>query len=414
MFELIVKFEYGENLTEVSKFCDMNDLIYLDNAATTKVSEKVCEIMSNALCMNYANPSGAYTFSSLVRHDVEKARKDIAGFIGAEADEIVFTSGGTESDNYAIKGIVRSALSKREQISVITSYVEHEAVLESIKALKEEYGNRVTVIYLKPGTDGRIDLEELKQSIRPDTVLVSVMMANNEIGTIEDIEAITEIAHVNNIVVHTDAVQAFGHIPIDVRKLKVDLLSASAHKLHGPKGIGLLYVKRTINPIIFINGGGQEKGRRSGTENTPGILGFAKAVEEAKETIAIETVRSIKLRDYIIDRIITEIPDVILTGASRESGRRLPGHASFCFKNIEGPSLVVRLDMKGICCSTGSACNASSLKPSHVLSAIGISDEWLNGSLRITLSRYTTEEEVKRAVDEIVSVVTSLRQLMVL
>ena len=388
----------------------MSDHIYMDNAATTALDPLVLEAMMPYLTDNYANASGTYNPASKARSAVNKARKTIADMIGAEPDEIFFTSGGTESDNIAIQGVVRALLPKEKRPEVISDDLEHLAVRETLKALAKTH--LIDLKMVAPDNEGFILPSAVSDSIHKHCGLISVMHANNEIGTINDIRGISEIAHEQGYTVHTDAVQSFGHIPVNVDMLGVDLLSASAHKLGGPKGVGLLYVRRgtAVSPIMF--GGGQEKGLRSGTYNTAGIVGFGRAAELAAERIRTDSDRIIKLRERLFSGIMGGIPHTILTGpVSGTDGQRLPSHASFAFKGVQGSSLVIGLDIKGICASTGSACSAGSNEPSHVLRALKLPADYINGSLRLTLSHNTTAEEVDRVIEAVKNEVFKLREI---
>jgi cysteine desulfurase len=371
--------------------------VYLDNAATTKIDEKVLEAMKPYFLEKYANASSLHEMGQEAKDAVDKARKFIAGFINANPDEIIFTSGGTESDNLALIGIAEALKSKGNHI--ITSKIEHPAVLETCRYL-EEKGMKITYI----GVDkyGVVNIEELKSAITDNTILASIMFANNEIGTIQPIAEIGKICAKKNIYFHTDAVQALGKVPIDVNAMGITMLSASAHKVHGPKGIGFLYVKKGTKIKPIIHGGGHEHGLRSGTTNTTGIIGFVKALELMNEPHEMEI-----LRDKIIKEL-TKIPDSILNG---HPTARLSNNVNISFKYIEGESMLLYLSDNGIFVSTGSACSSLSLKPSHVLSAIGLRPEDGHGSIRISLSRYTTEKEVDYAIEKIKEVVEKLRKL---
>lgn len=381
----------------------MSKLIYLDNAATTQVKEEVFQEMLPYFRINFSNPSAVYSFAQEGKKAVEKARGQAAGLIGAKQDEIYFTAGGSESDNWALKATAEAYSSKGRHI--ITSKIEHHAILHTCEYL-EKKGYEIT--YLDVDEDGKIKLEELKSAIRKDTILISIMAANNEIGTIEPLEAIGKIAHENGILFHTDAVQAYGHIPIDVDKMHIDMLSASGHKLGGPKGIGLLYIRTGVKIGSFIHGGAQERSRRAGTHNTPGIVGIGKAAELAGRNIEEVSQYEIKLRDHLIERVLKEIPYSRLNGHRTD---RLPGNANFCFRFIEGESMLILLDQLGICASSGSACTSGSLDPSHVLLAIGLPHEIAHGSLRISLSEETTTEDIDFVVDELKKIVERLRSM---
>lgn len=377
--------------------------IYLDNAATTRMYPEVLESMMPYLTENYANPSSIYSFAGEANKAVNKARKTLAGVINAKPEEIYFTGGGSESDNWALK-VVAEAYEKKGK-HIITTKIEHHAILHTCEYL-EKKGCEVT--YLNVDENGSVILEELEAAIRPDTILISVMMANNEIGTIQPITQIGEIAKKHGVLFHTDAVQAFGHIAINVDAMNIDLLSASGHKLGGPKGIGLLYIRKGVKIGSFIHGGAQERGRRAGTLNVPGIVGFGKAAEISNDLLSQRINKQISLRDYLIDRVLDEIPNSRLNG---ERNRRLPNNAHFCFRYIEGESMLLMLDGKGICASSGSACTSGSLDPSHVLLAIGLPHEIAHGSLRLTLSEDTTKEEIDYAVDELKKIVERLRSM---
>lgn len=381
----------------------MGKLIYLDNAATTKVSPKVVEAMLPYFTEYYGNPSSIYSFASQNKNVMDEQRKVIAEVLGAKIQEIYFTAGGSESDNWALKATAEAYAQKGNHI--ITTKIEHHAILHTAEYL-EQKGCEVT--YLGVDENGRISLEELKAAIRPTTILISVMFANNEIGTIQPIKEIGEIAREHGILFHTDAVQAFGHVPINVDEYHIDMLSASGHKLNGPKGIGFLYIRKGVKIRSFIHGGGQERKRRAGTSNVPGIVGFGTAVRLAAETMEERMKKETELRDYLIERVLSEIPNCRLNG---HRTKRLPNNANFSFEFIEGESLLIRLDMKGICGSSGSACTSGSLDPSHVLLAIGLPHEKAHGSLRLTLSAETTKEELDYVVDNLKEIVAGLREM---
>lgn len=378
-------------------------LIYMDNAATTRVHPEVLQCMLPYFCEEYSNPSSAYKFAGEAAGKVEEAKKVIAGAIGAKEKEIYFTSGGSESDNWAIKGVADALKSKGNHI--ITTTIEHHAVLHTCEFL-EKRGWEVT--YVPVDENGVVNLEELKKAIRPDTILISVMFANNEIGTTQPIGEIGKIAHEHGIYFHTDAVQAFGHVPIDVDRMNIDMLSASGHKVNGPKGIGFLYIRTGVKISNLIHGGAQEHGRRAGTTNTPGILGFAKATELAIENMEETAAYEKELRDRLIRKVLEEIPYTRLNGHPQD---RLPNNANFCFRFVEGESLLLLLDAKGICGSSGSACTSGSLDPSHVLLAIGLPHEIAHGSLRLTLSRENTVEDVDYAVEVLKQIIDRLRSM---
>lgn len=381
----------------------MDKMIYLDNAATTKMAPEVFEAMRPYLLEEYGNPSSAYAFSGKIAEKVTKARDIIAGVIGAKEREIFFTAGGSESDNWAIKGVADALREKGNHI--ITSAIEHHAVLHTCEFL-EKRGYEVT--YLPVDENGLVDPKELEAAIRPTTILITIMFANNEIGTIEPIAEIGRIAHEHGIYFHTDAVQAFGHVPINVNELNIDMLSASAHKINGPKGVGFLYIRNGTKVTNLIHGGAQEYGRRAGTTNAAGIIGFARAAElvvsDMEETSAYES----GLRDRLIDRVIKEIPHSRVNGDLK---KRLSNNVNICFRFVEGESLLILLDQKGICASSGSACTSGSLDPSHVLLAIGLPHEIAHGSVRLTLSKETTQEDVDYTVETLKQVIDRLRSM---
>ena len=378
-------------------------MIYLDNAATTKTAPEVVEAMLPYFGEAYGNPSAIYSLGSAGKKAVNEARRSIAKLINAGQEEIYFTAGGTEADNWALKAIAESYGEKGRHI--ITTKIEHHAVLHTCGYL-EKKGFEVT--YLDVDQDGLVDLEELKAAIRPDTILISVMYANNEIGTIEPIGEIGAIARERGILFHTDAVQAFGQVPLDVEALKVDMLSASAHKVNGPKGVGMLYIRAGLKLRSFIHGGAQERNRRAGTENVPGIVGFGAAAARAMKLMEEKGRKERELREHLIRSIEKQIPYCRLNG-HRE--RRLPGNVNFSFQFIEGESLLIMLDMKGICASSGSACTSGSLDPSHVLLAIGLKHEEAHGSLRMTLSEDNTVEELDEVVEALKAIVGRLREM---
>ena len=381
----------------------MNSLIYLDNAATTRVTDEVYEAMQPYLQEWYGNPSSIYRFAGESRKAIEHARAAVADFLNAKPEEIYFTGGGSESDNWALKA---TAFANREKGKhIITSTIEHHAILHTCEYL-EKLGFEIT--YVGVDENGVIKLDELKAAIREDTILITVMFANNEIGTIQPIKEMGELAHRSGILFHTDAVQAYGHEQIDVEELNIDLLSASGHKMNGPKGTGILYIRNTVKIGSFIHGGAQERGRRAGTYNTPGIIGFAKATEIAKRELAKRREQERRLRDYLIDRVLAEIPYTRLNG---HRDKRLSNNANFSFRFIEGESLLIMLDQKDIAASSGSACTSGSLDPSHVLLAIGLPHEIAHGSLRLTLSDETTKEELDYVIDELKKIVERLRSM---
>ena len=381
----------------------MSKRIYLDNAATTQVKEEVLNDMLPFFRENYSNPSAIYSFAQEGKRAVDIGRKQVADLIGASAEEIYFTAGGSESDNWALKAIAEAYRSKGKHI--ITSKIEHHAILHTGDYL-EKLGYEVT--YLDVDSEGKISLEELKNAIREDTILISIMAANNEIGTIEPIAEIGRIAHEHGIIFHTDAVQAYGHIPIYVDEMNIDMLSASGHKFGGPKGIGILYIRESVKIKSFIHGGAQERNRRAGTHNTPGIVGIGKAALLAGVKLTENAKKVSELRDYVIDRVLTEIPYSRLNGHRTD---RLPGNANFCFRFIEGESMLILLDQIGVCASSGSACTSGSLDPSHVLLAIGLPHEIAHGSLRLSLSGETTKEDIDYVVDELKKIIERLRSM---
>lgn len=377
-------------------------MIYLDHAATTPVHPEVIEEMMPYFNEKFGNPSGIYEFASENKEKLQKVRNVIAESIGASADEIYFTSGGTESDNWAVRGIAESMKNKGKH--VITSSIEHHAILNTCEFL-EKHGYEVT--YLDVDDTGMISPEQLKKSIRTDTILISIMFANNEIGTIEPIREIGEIAAEHNIYFHTDAVQAYMHVPINVNDMKIDMMSASSHKFGGPKGVGFLYIRDGIDIANFMYGGGQESGKRAGTENVAGIVGMGKAVELAVKSMNKDIIYLRNMREYIYYRITSEIPYVRLNGSRTE---RLPGNLNISFKYIEGESLLIMLDMEGICASAGSACTAGSKESSYVLKAIGVPEDFAKGSLRITLGTDNTMDDMDIVFEKINYIVNTLRE----
>lgn len=381
----------------------MERKIYLDNAATTPARPEVVEAMMPYFTEKYGNPSSIYEFASQNKTIINKVREVIADSLNGKPEEIYFTGGGTESDNWAL--VAAAETYKEKGNHIITSKIEHHAILHTCEYL-EEHGYEVT--YVNVDENGIIDLDELKAAIRPTTILISVMFANNEIGTIQPIKEIGEIAKKYEIPFHTDAVQAYTHINIDVDELNIDMLSASGHKLNGPKGIGFLYIRQGLKLRSFIHGGAQERNRRAGTENVPGIVGLGKAVEMAMATMNERREKELYLRDLLINRILNEVPYVRLNG---HRTRRLSNNANFSFQFVEGESLLIMLDMENICASSGSACTSGSLDPSHVLLAIGLPDEIAHGSLRITLSEDITEDEMKYVIDKIKEIVERIRSM---
>ena len=381
----------------------MERLIYLDNPATTKTAPEVVEAMLPYFTEHFGNPSSVYGFAAANKEVITRQREIIADTLGAKSNEIYFTAGGSESDNWALIATAEAYASKGKHL--ITSKIEHHAILHTCEYL-EKKGFEVT--YLDVDENGIVDLEQLKSAIREDTILISIMYANNEIGTIQPIREIGAIAHEHGILFHTDAVQAFGQVPINVDENQIDMLSASGHKLNGPKGIGFLYIRKGVKIRSFIHGGAQERRRRAGTENVPGIVGFGKAVERAVSTMEARTKKERELRDYLIERIEKEIPYCRLNG---DRTKRLPNNVNFSFRFIEGESLLIMLDMKGICASSGSACTSGSLDPSHVLLAIGLPHEIAHGSLRMTLSEETTKEDLDYVVENLKEIVSNLRSM---
>lgn len=381
----------------------MEKIIYLDNAATTRTSPAVVEAMLPYFTDNYGNASSIYSIGAKSKAAIAQSRETIAGVLGAKPEEIYFTAGGTESDNWALKATADAYKAKGKHI--ITSKIEHHAILHTCEYL-EKHGFEVT--YVDVDENGIVKLDQLEKAIRPDTILISIMFANNEIGTIQPIREIGQIAKKHGILFHTDAVQAFGQLPINVDDLNIDMLSSSAHKICGPKGIGFLYIRKGVKIRAFVHGGAQERKRRAGTENVPGIVGYAKAAEDAARTMQERTQKEKQLRDYLIERVLAEIPYTRLNGHRMD---RLPNNANFSFQFIEGESLLIMLDMEGICGSSGSACTSGSLDPSHVLLAIGLPHEIAHGSLRLTLGEETTREEIDYVVDKTKAIVERLRSM---
>lgn len=377
--------------------------IYLDHAATTAARPEVVEAMLPYFTEQFGNPSSIYSFSQKNKAVITKCRETIAESLGAKSNEIYFTAGGSESDNWALKATAEAYASKGKHI--ITTKIEHHAILHTAQYL-ESRGFEVT--YLDVDENGMVKLDQLKQAIRPDTILISVMFANNEIGTIEPIREIGEIAKEHGIIFHTDAVQAYGQVPINVDEYHIDLLSASGHKLNGPKGIGFLYIRTGLKLRSFIHGGAQERSRRAGTENVTGIVGLAKAVEIAFATMEERTKKECAMRDHLIDRLLAEVPFARLNG---DRTKRLPNNVNISFQFIEGESMLIMLDMAGVCASSGSACTSGSLDPSHVLLAIGLPHEIAHGSLRMTLGDENTMEEMDYVADRVGDIVTKLRAM---
>ena len=378
-------------------------MIYLDNAATTKTAPEVVDAMLPYFSEYYGNASTIYSLGAESKKAMDHARQTIADSLGAKPEEIYFTAGGSESDNWALKATAEAYASKGKHI--ITTKIEHHAILHTCEYL-EKRGFEIT--YLNVDRDGLISLDELKAAIRPYTILISVMFANNEIGTIEPIAEIGEIAKEHGVLFHTDAVQAYAQVPINVDEMHIDMLSASGHKLNGPKGIGFLYIRKGVKIRSFVHGGAQERSRRAGTENIPGIVGLGAAVERAMRIMDTKTRKEIELRDYLIGRLENEIPHCWLNG---HRTKRLPNNINFSFLFIEGESMLIMLDMKGICASSGSACTSGSLDPSHVLLAIGLKHEEAHGSLRLTLSEESTKEEMDIVAEEVKKIVQRLRDM---
>ncbi|MBE7020318.1 MAG: cysteine desulfurase NifS [Ruminococcaceae bacterium] len=381
----------------------MDKFIYVDNAATTRLKPEVLDEMMPYLTEEYGNPSSIYKYANNSKIAIDCAREKIAKAFNAEPKEIIFTSGASEADNWAIKGIAYSLRKKGNHI--ITTKIEHHAVLHTTEFL-EKQGYEVT--YLDVDENGLISLEQLEAAITDKTILISVIFANNEIGTIQPIKEIGEIAKKHGIYFHTDAVQAVGNVEIDVKDMNIDLMSLTAHKVYGPKGVGALYVKKGVKLYPFIHGGGQEKGRRAGTENVAGIVGFGKAIELATTSIAEKVKKISELRDLYIDTVLKEIPYVRLNGHRTQ---RLCNNANVSFRYIEGEALLLMLDMAGICASSGSACTSGSLDPSHVLLAIGLPHEIAHGSLRISFGDFNTKDEVYYIVEKLKGIVSRLREM---
>ncbi|MCD8161210.1 MAG: cysteine desulfurase NifS [Clostridiales bacterium] len=378
-------------------------MIYFDNAATTSVSKTALEAMLPCLTENYGNPSSLHLMGQESNQALDEARLTVAKCLNARPDEIYFTSGGSEADNWAITQMAELGAKKGKKHLISTTF-EHHAVLHTLKRL-EKAGYEVT--YLDVHEDGLVRPEELKAAIRPDTALVTIMYANNEIGTIQPITELGAICHEKGVLFHTDAVQAVGHLPIDVKAQNIDLLSLSGHKFHGPKGVGTLYCRRGVRLTNFIEGGAQERNRRAGTENMPGICGMAAALQEAVDHMEENAQRVASYRDQLIEGL-SKIPCSRLNGDAKQ---RLPGNVNMCFEGIEGESLLLRLDLAGICASSGSACTSGSLNPSHVLLAIGLPKEIAHGSLRLSLDEVNTQEEVDYTLQQVPQVVALLRDM---
>ena len=382
----------------------MGKMIYLDNAATTKTAPEVVEAMLPYFTEMYGNPSSVYDFAGKSKDAVTKGREQIANVLGAKKEEIYFTAGGSEADNWALKATFEAYKSKGNHI--ITTKIEHHAILHTCEYLEKERGAKIT--YLDVDENGVVKLDELEKAITPETILISVMFANNEIGTLQPIKEIGMIAKEHGILFHTDAVQAFGQVPINVDELGIDMLSSSGHKLNGPKGIGFLYIRKGVKIRSFVHGGAQERKRRAGTENVPGIVGFGVAAERAMHSMADRTAKEVLVRDHLISRITSEIPYVKLNGHPK---KRLPNNVNVSFQFVEGESMLLMLDSFGICASSGSACTSGSLNPSHVLLAIGLPHEIAHGSLRLTLSEETTMEDADFVVDKLKDIVANLRSM---
>lgn len=381
----------------------MKTRIYLDNAATTKTSQEVVDAMLPYFTENYGNASSIYEVGQRSKEAITTAREDIAKVLGAKTEEIYFTAGGSEADNWALKAAFEAYSKKGNHI--ITTKIEHHAILHTCEYL-EKKGAEIT--YLDVDENGLVNLDELQKAIRPETILISIMFANNEIGTIEPVKEIGMIAKEHGVLFHTDAVQAFGQVPIDVDEMNIDMLSSSAHKINGPKGIGFLYIRKGVKIRSFVHGGAQERKRRAGTENVPGIVGYGVAAKRAAETMEVRTAKERELRDYFVDRVLKEIPYVKLNG---DPVKRLPNNINLSFRFVEGESLLIMLDMKGIAASSGSACTSGSLDPSHVLLAIGLPHEIAHGSLRLTLGEDTTKEDLDYTLEQLKEIIGKLRDL---
>ena len=383
----------------------MDKLIYMDNAATTSTAPEVVSAMLPFFTEYYGNPSSVYNFAQKSKMAIEDAREIIADSIGAaKSNEIYFTGGGSESDNWALKSAAFGLKDKGNHI--ITTKIEHHAILNTCAYLEK---NGFEITYLDVDSEGFVSLEDVENAISDKTILISVMFANNEIGTIEPVREIGEIAHKHGILFHTDAVQAMCHVPINVTEMNIDLLSASAHKFHGPKGVGFMYMKNSAKLEPFIHGGAQERARRAGTSNVPGIVGMGQAVKLSLGTLDKDTHTIINMRNYIVDRILGEIPDVTFDGPEIGSLKRLPSNMHFCFKDVSGDSLLIMLDMNGICASSGSACAAGSIDPSHVLLAIGRSRDEAKGALRLSIDKDLTREDADYVIDALKAAVARLR-----
>lgn len=378
--------------------------VYLDNAATTRISDEVLEVLQNVQKEHYGNPSSIYKIGREAKALIEEARLEVANLLNADTQEIFFTGSGTESDNFAIKGVIEANVAKGNHI--ITSKVEHHAVLHTLEYLEKK--GDITVTYLDVDKDGLVSVEDVEDAITEKTILITIMFANNEIGTVMPIREIGALARKKGIIFHTDAVQAGGHVPIDVKELNIDLLSMSGHKIHGPKGTGLIYIRKGVKIRPILHGGGQERRRRPSTENVAGIVAFAKAFTIAVENMEEESKRMTYLRDKLIDGILTTIPHTSLNGHKE---KRLPNNVNITFNFIEGEMLLLSLDMVGIYASSGSACTSGSLDPSHVIMALGVKHEHAHGSLRLSLSKYTTEEEIDYTIEQLLPIVERLRKM---
>ena len=378
-------------------------MIYLDNAGTTKVSEHVFETIKPFFCDIYGNASSLHSIGQIAKEHLESARQQVAQCINAKPEEIFFTSGGSESDNWAITSVAKFGILKGKK-HIITSAIEHHAVLHPLDELKKQ-GFEVT--YLPVYENGIVKVEDLKNAIRPDTLMVTIMFANNEIGTIQPIKQIGQVCREKGVIFHTDAVQAVGHLPIDVQDMNIDMLSMSGHKFHAPKGVGALYVKTGTPLFNFIYGGAQERNKRAGTENLAGIVGLATALCDAVKEMDETSKKEKRLRDKLFENL-SKIPHSKING---DQTLRLPNNFNMCFEGIEGESLILLLNEEGICASSGSACTSGSLDPSHVLLAIGLKHEVAHGSLRLTLSKYTTEEEIDKTIQIVPKIVEYLRKM---
>ena len=377
--------------------------VYMDYSATTPVKKEVLDAMLPYFSEHFGNPSSLYSIAQESKEALEKARGQVASLIGAKANEVFFTAGGSEADNWALEGVADALKDKGNHI--ITTKIEHHAILHTAEYL-EKHG--IDVTYLDVDAEGRVNPEDVEKAITDKTVLISIMMINNEVGTIEPIKEIAEIAHNHGILLHTDAVQALGNVPIDVDNMGIDLMSMSGHKIYGPKGVGALYIRKGTKISNFIHGGAQEMKKRAGTENLAGIVGFGKAAELAKENLESHINRVSELRDYFISEVTSKIPDTIVNGSMEH---RHPGNANISFEYIEGESMLILLDMNGISVSTGSACSSKSLTPSHVLSAMGIPVERIHGTLRFTIGDPTTKEDIDYVIEKLVEIVQKLREL---